>query len=87
MTLLLQYALNESIHLSKKEGAKILKVKLCLKNVKLLCYQLMKKQILLTMTTREQAMKWWNNLSLEYQFYEVIPWLTSSSIWQVCHEI
>ena len=32
------------------------------------------------MTTREQAMKWWNNLSLEYQFYEVIPWLTSKGL-------
>lgn len=32
------------------------------------------------MTTREQAMNWWNSLKLEYQFYEVIPWLTNQGL-------
>jgi hypothetical protein len=32
------------------------------------------------MTTREQAMSWWNALTLEEKFYVVIPWLKSQNI-------
>lgn len=32
------------------------------------------------MTTREKAINWWNKLSLESKFYEVIPWLTSKDL-------
>lgn len=36
----------------------------------------MDKQI----TTRELALKWWNNLTLEEKFYKVIPWLSDKGI-------
>jgi hypothetical protein len=32
------------------------------------------------MNTRQQAMSWWNALTLEEKFYVVIPWLKSQNI-------
>lgn len=31
-------------------------------------------------STREKAMKWWNQLSLEEKFYKIIPWLKSKDM-------
>lgn len=29
---------------------------------------------------REKAMEWWNRMTLEQQFYQVIPWLKSNGM-------
>lgn len=31
-------------------------------------------------STKEQALEWWNKMSLEQKFYKVIPWLTSKEL-------
>ena len=31
-------------------------------------------------SNREQAMKWWNNMTLEEKFYKVISWLKGKDV-------